>query len=47
MEHTALEAGMEAERAFLRMKEKYGLPNRGKKQPKRKVETRFKVTDPC
>ena len=42
----ALSVGREAERAFRRMKESHGLPNRAQKQRKRKVETRLKVTDP-
>ena len=33
------------ERAFRRMKESHGHPNRAQKQRKRKVETRLKVTD--
>ena len=39
-------AGREAEQAFRRMKETHGLPNRGQKQRKRRVESRLKVTDP-
>ena len=42
----ALEAGREAERAFQKMKETHGPPNRSKKQARRKVETRLKMTDP-
>ena len=42
----ALDAGREAERAFLQMKETVGLPDRCKKQVKRRVETRLKMTDP-
>ena len=42
----ALEAGREAERAYLETKEKFGLPFRGAKQRKRKVEERLKMTDP-
>ena len=42
----ALQAGRDAEQAFRDMKERYGLPDRCKKQRKRKVETRLKITDP-
>ena len=42
----ALAAGREAEQAFRRMKETHGLPNRGQKQRKMRVESRLKVTDP-
>ena len=42
----AQEAGRKAERALQRMKQTHGLPNRSQKQPKRKVETRLKITDP-
>ena len=42
----ALDAGREAERAFQKMKETDGLPNKCRKQAKRKVETRLKMTDP-
>ena len=43
---TAIQAGRDAEQAFRDMKERYGLPDRCKKQRKRKVETRLKITDP-
>ena len=43
---TAIQAGRDAEQAFRDMKERYGLPNRSKKQRKCKVETRLKNTDP-
>ena len=43
---TAIQSGRDAEQAFRDMKERYGLPNRSKKQRKRKVETRLKNTDP-
>ena len=42
----ALQAGRDAEQAFRDMKERHGLPDRCKKQRKRKVETRLKITDP-
>ena len=42
----ALQAGRDAEQAFREMKELRGLPNRCRKQAKRRVETRLKVTDP-
>ena len=42
----AIQAGRHAEQAFRDMKERYGLPDRCKKQRKRKVETRLKITDP-
>ena len=42
----ALTAGREAEKAFREVKTSYGLPDRCKKQRKRKVESRLKVTDP-
>ena len=42
----ALSAGREAEQTYSRMKETHGLPNRGQKQMKRRVEFRLKVTDP-
>ena len=44
--HEALSAGREAERAYRRMKDSSGLPNRSKKQAKRRVETRLKITEP-
>ena len=43
---TAIQAGRDAEQGFRDMKERFGLPNRSKKQRKRKVETRLKNTDP-
>ena len=43
---TAIQSGRDAEQAFRDMKERDGLPNRSKKQRKRKVETRLKNTDP-
>ena len=43
---TAIQAGLDAEQAFRDMKERYGLRDRCKKQRKRKVETRLKITDP-
>ena len=43
---TTARAGRDAEQAFRDMKERYGLQDRCKKQRKRKVETRLKITDP-
>ena len=41
-----LQGEKQAEQAYSRMKETHGIPNRGQKQRKRRVESRLKVTDP-
>ena len=42
----ALEAGGQAEQAYVHLKETHGLPVRNRKQRTRRVESRLKVTDP-